>query len=1347
MRSGLDRGFLSIIRPFPRPSGDGENFTDEIITVGPFMVGQGSPNTLLTIVRRFADNRRNLRRQLGRPIALRRTLLVALFWLFCAGISQADSTIQLRLAWGGGTRKQWQGTVSVDRGSLGLVRLLSEESDAPGSIWEEHGRIEICQPDARSFDAIDFTVTAPSDAVLSIELHDAVATNAAPSLHEVPLRDLLSKPANRELDKLNNRISIRRPSFDLLRVKPRHDHLVFSPGETLKFDVEPQHLPVAAGTSLQIRARIISAGNGPEFTSQEQSIKTTAEGADPATLSWQFKLPENEGVYDVVIEAIEQSVWRLPKTKQIAERRMQLVVIGDRTHSAAPEANVAWSRVMEIDPANPAWWERFRGWSLFPGLRQGPLGNGGAQTWQHPSLGPMVQLKAHRADQEAFWEAYPLSISHPGLPHVLEVEYPSNVPQTLGISIVEPNAAGWVVPIGLDSGFFVVEEPTTNTPAKILRHRILFWPRTSAPMVLLANRAVGAPATYGKIRVLAGPNKLPPMFPVGEVSERLLAGFMSRPLMAENFGAAETLDPASGRSLDDWRTFYLAATRLAEYLHHVGYNGQMLGVMAEGSTIYPSRHLQATPQYDNGEAFETGQDPLRKDALELTLRLFDREGLKLIPSLRFDAPLPELEERLRAGGAAADGIRLIGASGEEYIDRSRPFSSQVPHYNPLNPHVQEAMLAIVREIVQRYGKHPSFAGLSLEMSADSFTQLPGEAWGLDDDTIARFQQATNVKISGEGPTRFTERAKVLSPLDRSRFTASAEHAQWLEWRAQVLADFYRRIQAELTVVRRDAVLYLAGSNLFDGQEAQEWLRPTLPPKARIDEVLLTLGLRPDLLRQDRGLVFLRPQRVLPPGPIADQGVLTIVNQASELDAAFNRLPATGSLLLHDPLLLRDPKHPRLTSFDAKSPYGKDKTVTVPFSHLLPSDRRNRERFVHALAALDAEAIFDGGWLLPLGQEESLYDLVAAYRRLPAGKFETHADLTSPVTIRSRSSGKSTYAYFANDCQWPITVNLQTVAPPGCRVDELSGHRRLPALSADNWQIQLEPFDFLAIRFWAPDVKIAKAAVLPNPQLQQWLVSRKSEFQQRLEMLASPPKLPMPANSSFESPMVSGQTPGWSLLNPAAGTLSLVPENTGPKEKPVGKQALRFQSTGPKVSLRSEAFAVPPSRRVSVVVWLRVPDANRQPSLQLVIEDGKSYRKAGLLGLGAASTIGDQWSSFEYRVKDLPQDGTTQLRFGFDLAGPGEVLIDDVQIFDLAYDPSERLHLSKLELVIEGQLRDGEFGECLRKLDSYWPRFISTYVPSPQALAQQPNRPDGGQPAKDQEKPSRSARPLEKWFKR
>jgi len=68
----------------------------------------------------------------------------------------------------------------------------------------------------------------------------------------------------------------------------------------------------------------------------------------------------------------------------------------------------------------------------------------------------------------------------------------------------------------------------------------------------------------------------------------------------------------------------------------------------------------------------------------------------------------------------------------------------------------------VRELAAAYGEHPSFAGLALQLSPDGYAQLPGPEWGLDDATIARFERDTKVRLPGEGPQRFAQRAAALS---------------------------------------------------------------------------------------------------------------------------------------------------------------------------------------------------------------------------------------------------------------------------------------------------------------------------------------------------------------------------------------------------------------------------------------------------------------------------------------------------------------------------------------------------------------------------------------------------------
>src|SRR5262249_31586617 len=100
---------------------------------------------------------------------------------------------------------------------------------------------------------------------------------------------------------------------------------------------------------------------------------------------------------------------------------------------------------------------------------------------------------------------------------------------------------------------------------------------------------------------------------------------------------------------------------------------------------------------------------------------------------------------------------------------------------------------------------------------------------------------------------------------------------------------------------------------------------------------------------------------------------------------------------------------------------------------VPSERRNRQRFVHSLATSDPEFMFDGGSLLLLGQEDSLIDLIAAYRRLPGGKFESLSPATPPVTIRTIVRDNSTYVYLVNDSELATAVHRPNRLAPGFRL--------------------------------------------------------------------------------------------------------------------------------------------------------------------------------------------------------------------------------------------------------------------------------------------------------------------------
>jgi len=1255
----------------------------------------------------------------GRPITTRRSLSECLALVWRAGLAclapflialtsaqGAETSLQLRIAWGGGAPRQWSGTITLAEGRLALNRPLGIEADEPGSIWVEGNRLEIRQRSPRQYDGVDVFLTAPLDSKLLISM--AADPGAPGPVHqEIKLVDLLHKPIAGPLDDRGNRLLVRRAPGDMLRVRFARDSLVFASGERLTVDLKPHLLPVADGAHVRIHSRLVGKISGEEHWSIEQNVnKPAGDSTSPAIIALELDLPEAEGVYDLVIEASERNPLRW--NKPIATRHVQMMVVSAQPAPVAADRKPSWTKVLEIDPANPGWTDRLKNWPLLPGWRRGPLGNGQSAAWQHP-LGAVMRLNSAVLSGDTAWEAYPLAINKPGQPHLLEVEFPSDVAQTLGISILEPNAAGQVTPIGLDSGVYTSDEPTPLL-TQWTKHRLLFWPRTKSPLLLMTARRDGRTAAYGKIRVLSGPANLPPAFhPAFDRSERMFAAYYDRPLFCENFGATESLDSWSGRSLDDWQTFYEGSTRLIEYLNHAGYNGLMLAALADGSTIYPSTLLEPNPLYDTGAFFDSGQDPFRKDVLELLLRLFDREGSKLIPALQFSSPLPALEALLRESEPQTSGIVLVGPDGDTWTARQTPRRGLAPYYNPLNAQVQDAMLAVVREVVERYGRHSAFAGLAVELSANGYAQLPGEAWGFDDATIAAFESDTELKVPGEGESRFAERAQFLLATQRKK--------AWLEWRAAKLAEFHRRMQQELVAVRPDALFYLAATNMLDTPEAERELRPALPSRGRVDEVLLTVGIDPSRYRDSEGLVFLRPQRITPPGPVAAKSLEMELDRAAELDNFAAGSTTTGALLVHEPVKAR------LTSFDAKSPFGKEKTSTLLVSQLSPAGKQNRQRFVQSLTRLDCEAIFDGGWLLPLGQQESLEPLIAAYRRLPADRFETlagpyHATVrTDPVTVRKLIRDGRTYAYFVNDSAWPLSLSMQVALPAGARVDELSGTRRLPAMVGNKWTLELEPFDLLAVRFASKDVRFSQFVVKPPDEVHLELEQRIDHLRRRRAVLENPPPFSGLENSDFET-IVRGS-------EPAHWTVTATPPSSGAarierKRGYEGTAAVRLTSDRAGASLVSDPLPPPETGRpVSLSVWLRVDNPKQQPRLRLTIEgsvDETPYSPYAFVGAGPnVKPIGSQWSEYILQIDDVPPSGLSPLRVRFDLVGPGEVWIDDVELRHLVFSNTEREQLAKLLELPAFQLQKGRWGECLRELDGYWPRFLLANVPP----AQQP----------------------------
>ena len=1207
---------------------------------------------------------------------------------------QTRSALQLRIAWGGGTATSWHGTLSIVEGQIIDHQSLGVSEDEPGSMWIEQGILHVGKKSSREYDGVDLSIEGSLDSHLVISLHAGEEDQHASSL-KVPLRELVYKPFSGSLgpDALGNQILIQRSPGDKLRVKFDKSSLLFAPEEKFDLELTPHLLGLDARTKVILHSQVVVARTERQVSQQVVDFAVPEDEQSYLPLQLQFSMPAEEGVYDLVLTAkyADERFSRAnpfrSQEQRIAQRKVQFVVLAENNPYQTTQATAAapGKIITEILPTNP-WWKKVSKIPALAGFKDGPLRYGEIQLWQHPSLGSWTRLAASPNDAQTVWAAYPLTISQPGLPHILEVEYPTDVSQSMGVSLLEPDAAGDLLPLGIDSGI-VVDDPESGDAATIATHQIVFWPKTKNPFVLITNARRDDPAVHGTIRV-RGPRTtgfpglsrssgrrapLPPLLGSSiSQGERLFAGYMGEPLLPENFSATEFLD--KHRSLDDWVTFYEASTRLVEYLKYGGYNALVFSVLARGGAIYPSDRLQATPRYDTGIFASSGQDPIRKDVLELLLRLCDREGIRLIPALQLNTPLPLLEERRREQGSENSGIVLANAKGQPWRDpdTDNGDGKQV-RYNPLHADVQHEVLQIVREIIDRYGDHPSFAGLAVDLSGQGCTVFPGAAWGCDPATYQRFLAAWKNSESQEEPRD----SEIVD-----------EEAAWLEWRANRLSDFHSQIAGQLRADCPDGKLLIATAGVEVSPDLSEKLRPALPNQFTPEQVLLGVGLSAkNYMHPKSGIVLLQSRVMSADFSHVDPATAQEVGRSLQWDQPFAEMQSVGHFIQSRPRSIR------LASFDAQSPFGQEATYLALAPHLVPTGSRSRELLVRDLARADLDTIMVGGAMLPLGQEDSLRSIVTAYRRLPKGKFVDIAEKHNPLVIRKIFSKGATYLSLANPTAWPCRVTLTVGQDQLAEMEHLSLASAPKVLSDHRIQLTLRPHDLRAIRFAQTDLEIEDVEVSVSPDVGELLKNKINELADRTSQLKKRPMVDVLDDSTFESTEVTG----WK----SDQTGNLVVDTD---QAHTGQGSLRFENT----VIRSNPFLPPATGRLSFFVWLRTSEDFETP-LRMGIEG--THRNQTFYRYGEVSG-NSEWKIFEYQINDLPLSDLGPLKIRFEHAGRGKVWLDDIVVSDLYFSENERKELSRMITQAHFALTEGKYAECGRLLDGYWPRFLNRYVPLP-----------------------------------
>ena len=1260
------------------------------------MTGQGSPNLARRISRAMVEI----------ICAAKIPLLIVACISACAAccaqehpIEELDSSQRatFRFTWGGGTQRTWQ--VAIDAGSspIRLVRTLGIDPHTPGSVYPDDSKIHSSSKSACSFGGFDFEVPADPDLSLSVTFF----TNELAGFRyqqTISVSDLLTQSQGDQLDDTGNRYSIGRAPGDQLHVEFARDSLVFNTGDTFTFDVIPR-VGMNVGSNMKLHVQLVETRTNELQWDNEFNANVAQDGQIQPFSQIQIPLPDREGAYRVDLRLQNRNLrnWN----QNLISRSVELAV-ADTSAQPALASNVFWSELASLDPAkqHSNKGDLRQRIAQLSGFRKNTLdGNARCRTVGFENRN-LLQI------DPGGWNTIEIPVDQIGKPHIVEVEYLHDRPMRLGISFLQPDAAGQISHFGSDSGVSVPQSTLLPGPLnvpEIRTHRMVVWPKHKQPLLLLANRDDRESVKIGAIRVFSGPDKLAPASATQwPENKRKYIAYLEKPLFLQQFDATRQIDLASNQLIEDWQTCLEATERLIQHLKANGYTGLALTVVSDGASLYPSQLLQPTPKYDNGRFWSDGRDPIQKDMLELILRLCDREKIEVIPVIELSTPLVELESLRHLDPDSISGVDLVDYRGNR---ADLEIADRFAVYNPMDTRVHSAVQRVFEELMQRYGSHASLAGLGLKMSPETIVPLPGPSWGLDPTTVSRFAKDLEIKFASPNGD-FTEiRRQVLSEYGQD----------WLEWRTGRINSLLERIAQTINNTgnntgnnagNNDRSLYILPTDLYQIEEARTKLSPSLRNSVDLPGTLQRIGLDFAAIDKMPDTVLLAAQRIAPDSKLVDNR--TDIHVASDIETQkFLGAVADGKLFTW--------RH-RWTHFSqlqAVNPFGTQAIDLYRIQPLSPSGFWIRRNLTKALGESDAQIIVEGGWLLPTGQQGSMAESIDVFRQLPRSKFVgvTPTDESKAhdlLTVRQLESQNQTYFYVVNPTPWVLQCEL-TANVTQATLTSLSDRDLNLIRKADRSaiQIELQPFEVIGGRTEEPGFAIVDYRVEMDQTLVDAMRQQLDVLLTKVSRVEQTEPRSVLSNTGFEGELENRST-GWQINSANQDSIQFQQIDDARE----GQYCLNMKSAGANVFLRSNPVSLTETGRLSVVAWMRTIDEN-SPNVRISIDGehrGRSYYRFGTVGkLLQASESDPNWKKFAVHFEDLPSTDLYNLTIGFDLMGEGQIQIDDVKVYDRWFDEQDTTALTQKFALAAYRLNSGkDLNGCREILEEYWAQFVNQY---------------------------------------
>ena len=445
-----------------------------------------------------------------------------------------------------------------------------------------------------------------------------------------------------------------------------------------------------------------------------------------------------------------------------------------------------------------------------------------------------------------------------------------------------------------------------------------------------------------------------------------------------------------------------------------------------------------------------------------------------------------------------------------------------PIFNPLHPVVQEATVGLVREIAERYGRHPAFSGIALNMWAPTIVWFGSIHSGYDDYTTGLFEAETGIAIPVDrsAPDRFSKRYEFLTYACRPA---------WIEWRCRKIRDLVRLMRDAMVVERPDLRLTLTLWNepyvpavLGQGTPAQQ-----LYARKPAVELYREAGLDPGLYRDEPGIELVLQfegggrDRGASSEPGRPVDAFTMFRDHDFLDAetlrAVHAQRTPGAFIFnawHEawgthrwfPCDPDDPNAGKLAAmsgrpaegiFRINSDYPPDAfwwDSQLRITPAFPSGVHFMEPYAHAVAELDACRITRGGLFLDKAHGDQIRRFALAYRALPAQTFDAVGDTTDPVAVRTIVADGRRYFYAVNRDYFPVAVEFAFDAAQLDVTDLTTGEA---SAMPERWTITIGPYELRSFAT-APDASLTGFVATAPPDVTESLLRRAHDALQALD---------------------------------------------------------------------------------------------------------------------------------------------------------------------------------------------------------------------------------------------------------